>query len=193
MGNSFCATCEEPSRLPKNRMFNSIAQMEKAFKKYAQDNLLGLYGTRIQRSIEKLFTLEQIHVCDMLIKLSCQQRIQERDQLLVDIESIDLEKLDHVVLGKRSLVLLKIYKSMPGGQATITSLSKRRRLGLNLYMKRTSEPGKIRFSFLRLFYSFRRLWSQLQSSVLVITTYSLPQSCQLKRVRCIYFYRRCNV
>lgn len=77
--------------------------------------MLGLYGTRIQRSIEKLFTLEQIHVCDMLIKLSCQQKIQERDQLLVDIESIDLEKLDHVVLGKRSLVLLKIYKSMPGG------------------------------------------------------------------------------
>jgi hypothetical protein len=49
-------------------------QMESEFKKYAENNLLGLYGRRLQTSIEKLFTLEQFHICDLLVKLTAEKK-----------------------------------------------------------------------------------------------------------------------
>lgn len=89
MGVSSCTKCEEDSR-PSNWTFSSVMEMEKQFKKYAEDNLLALYGRRLQYAIEKLYTLEQFHICDLLIKLSCEKRLAERDELLMDIEKIDL-------------------------------------------------------------------------------------------------------
>ena len=91
-----CTTCNVEKTEPKYTTFSSISQIEKEFKQYADNNLLGLYGRRLQVIIEKLFTLEQFHLCDLLVKLSVEKKNEARDKLIFDLESINLEQLDHV-------------------------------------------------------------------------------------------------
>ena len=70
--------------------------MEERFKSYAESNILGMYSPRIQKAIEELYLFGQKHVCDLLIRLTCQKKIEKRDKVLDDIEGINLEQLDHV-------------------------------------------------------------------------------------------------
>ena len=95
MGTKACSICEV-TKASNSQTFSTIKEMEDSFKKYSENNLLGLYGRQIQITIEKLFTLEQFHLCDLIIKLSSEKQTEARDQLLRDIEGIYLEQLDHV-------------------------------------------------------------------------------------------------
>ena len=70
--------------------------MEEEFKAYAENNLLGMYGPRMQKAVEQLFLFGQKHVCDLLIRLTCEKQLQKRDKILEDVEGLNLEELDHV-------------------------------------------------------------------------------------------------
>lgn len=52
--------------------------------------MVGLYSVRMQKTIEKLYTLDQIELCNLIIKLSCTKLQDKRDGMLDDIDSIDL-------------------------------------------------------------------------------------------------------
>lgn len=47
--------------------------------------MLGMYGVRMQRIIEKLFMFDQRHLSDLLIKLSIGKKIDQRDRMLDEL------------------------------------------------------------------------------------------------------------
>lgn len=52
--------------------------------------MLGFYSVRVQKNIEKLYTLGQVNLCNVIIRLTCEQKTTIRDSMLDDIERIDL-------------------------------------------------------------------------------------------------------
>jgi hypothetical protein len=47
--------------------------------------MLGFYSVRMQKNIERLFTLGQMHIYDLIIRLTCDKQTDKRDRLLDDV------------------------------------------------------------------------------------------------------------
>lgn len=47
--------------------------------------MLGFYSVRMQKSIERLYTLGQSHICNLIIRLTCEKCTIARDNLLDDV------------------------------------------------------------------------------------------------------------
>lgn len=82
--------------MTKYSNFQTIAEITEKFKIYAEDNMIALFSGRMQVCIERLYTLGQKHVSDVLINLNFEKKYVLLEKMIEDIENINLEELDHV-------------------------------------------------------------------------------------------------
>lgn len=64
---------------------------------YALENKLMMYPLQVRHAIESLFILKQRHICDLLVSFLKAKKVEEKNQLMSDLEKIDLEEFDNVV------------------------------------------------------------------------------------------------
>ena len=76
---------------------------------YALTNKLSRLPLQMQETIERMFILKQIHICDRIVHLMNNKRREEADKLMKDLSSFDCEEFDEVLPKIFSFIITHLF------------------------------------------------------------------------------------
>ena len=69
----------------------SMEKINEGKKMYALTNRISRFPLLAQEAIERMFVLDQIHICDRIVELHNNRRKEDADKLLKDLNMFDCE------------------------------------------------------------------------------------------------------